>query len=55
MELGFYFEEWLLQKLQLVKLFVHHIISDHSKNLNQKAHFGGPFSFPVERAPQICK
>ena len=28
MERGFYFEEWLLQKLQLVKLFVHHIISD---------------------------
>jgi hypothetical protein len=43
MERGFYFEEWLLQKLQLVKLFVHHIISDHSKNLNQRAHFGGPF------------
>jgi len=32
MERGFYFEEWLLHFLQLVKLFVHHI-SDHSKIL----------------------
>ena len=45
MERGFYFEEWLLHFLQLVKLFVHHIISDHSKNLNPRARFGGPFVF----------
>lgn len=45
MERGFYFEEWLLQKLQLVKLFVHHIISDHSKTLISKGSLRWAFYF----------